>query len=350
MIDNKNTKPQLTEDKVQDIYVRKNFRNLNDYFSTQNQLYDFKFFDIEFYRATENQKVEHGLSYAPQDVIVTKITGDGIVSFNHGLFDSKYVNLSSDGPARVRFFVGSYWQSTNKQNDVKSSVTEYSAKVSASSSSLAAVSINIVRLTSGSGNYVPSTGAKALEIELVGAGGGGGGSSDATANGGTGGSGTETAFGSLFTASGGLGGSQAFVDNGGSISMNGVIDINSQYGSRGQGGNQVFTPTNTQVAGGMGGSNPLGPGGAGGRSGAAGDSATGFGAGGGGAGGAAAGATAMSGQGGGSGGYGRFLINKNLQKSYSYKIGIKGAGGTAGTNGYVGGDGYDGIIIIKEYY
>lgn len=124
MIDQKN--PVLNEDQIKDLYVRNNFKNLNTYFREQNQFLDFKFFDLAFDKKEDNRKVEHGFKYIPQDILVSKITGKGIVSFNHGLFDNKYINISSTDSARIRFFVGSYWNADKpKSNEAKDAVTEY---------------------------------------------------------------------------------------------------------------------------------------------------------------------------------------------------------------------------------
>jgi microcystin-dependent protein len=101
--------PILIIKEITDLYLRKNFQALRDYFDKQNQLLDFKFFEQKFAAATDNFKIAHGLGYAPDDVIVTKITGSGVVTFNVGLFDDQNIDLSVDGPCLVRFFVGSYW-------------------------------------------------------------------------------------------------------------------------------------------------------------------------------------------------------------------------------------------------
>jgi hypothetical protein len=128
MID-QNISPQLNEDKIQDVYLKKNFQNLNKYFNENNQMLDFKFFDLTFTGEESNRKVEHGLKTVPQDIIVLKVTGEGTVSFNHGGFTDKVIDVSSTGAARIRFLVGFYWKSEkSKNNDAKDSVTEYSAR------------------------------------------------------------------------------------------------------------------------------------------------------------------------------------------------------------------------------
>jgi hypothetical protein len=101
--------PQLATKEIQDIYVKKNFDNMVAYFKAQNQLLNFRFFDLVFSSATSNFLVAHGFTYIPQDVLVTKIIGPGTVTFNYGLFDGTNVNITTSGACRVRFFVGTYW-------------------------------------------------------------------------------------------------------------------------------------------------------------------------------------------------------------------------------------------------
>ncbi len=137
------SKPALSVKEITDLYVRKNFENLNNYFLGQNQLVDFKFFELNFTAATANYLLAHGLSYVPQDVIVTKVTGPGVVQFNHGLFDQANINLTVTGACRVRFFVGSYWNYISSVQSSTTDVQQFSSVLS----------------TGSSGSSVSSTGA-----------------------------------------------------------------------------------------------------------------------------------------------------------------------------------------------
>lgn len=98
--------PYLTVSQLQDQYVRKNFENLNKYFQDQNQLLDFKFFEQVFTKAQTGVKIAHGLSSPPLDVIVTRLTGTGAVTFQYASFDATYIILDVSGPCQIRFFAG----------------------------------------------------------------------------------------------------------------------------------------------------------------------------------------------------------------------------------------------------
>lgn len=128
------TKPKLRVEEIQDLFLRKNFQELREYFLGQNQLMDFKHFDLTFSEAQKNFKVKHGLPRAPLDIIVTKITGEGTVSFNHGLFDSTSMDLTVSGKCRIRFFAGTYWNSQSTSPDDKDAVTKFSSGTDSSSS------------------------------------------------------------------------------------------------------------------------------------------------------------------------------------------------------------------------
>lgn len=100
--------PVLQISQIQDAYIRKNFENLDAYFKGQNQLLDFKFFEVIFTAAQTGLKVAHGLTTIPLDILVTQVTGAGKVTFKHGSFDPTYLVLDSTGVCRIRFFAGTY--------------------------------------------------------------------------------------------------------------------------------------------------------------------------------------------------------------------------------------------------
>lgn len=106
--------PKINTKDIQDVYVRKNFQLLQDHFISQNQLLNFKFFEVIFTKATANYKLAHGFNYVPEDIIVSKLVGTGALTFNYGLFDTKNLDMTATGPCRVRFFVGSYWNYATK--------------------------------------------------------------------------------------------------------------------------------------------------------------------------------------------------------------------------------------------
>lgn len=100
--------PTIAIDSIQDQYVRKNFEALDQYFSGQNQLLDFKFFELVFTQAVTGFKKAHGLSYTPLDILVTRISGTGAVIFKYDQFDSSNLVMDVTGACRIRFFVGTY--------------------------------------------------------------------------------------------------------------------------------------------------------------------------------------------------------------------------------------------------
>lgn len=100
------TNPFLAIQQIQDQYIRANFQNLQTYFQNQNQLLDFKFFELEFKAAQTGFLQAHGLPYVPLDIIVTRLSGTGAVTFQYGKFDTKNIVMDVSGPCRIRFFVG----------------------------------------------------------------------------------------------------------------------------------------------------------------------------------------------------------------------------------------------------
>jgi hypothetical protein len=201
---------------------------------------------------------------------------------------------------------------------------------------------NIVRFSSGSGTYTPSSGVLYIKVRMAGGGGGGGGSGTGSTYGSNG---TSSTFGStLLVANAGSGGA-APAGNGGS---GGSTTISSgAIGSGFTGGNGSPSGYTADTSGGSGAASFFGGAGGGGYRGTAGlSAAAGTGSGGGGGGGSP---SVASSSGGGAGGYLDAQIN-SLAASYTYSVGSGGGGGTAGTSGYAGGSGGSGVIIVEEYY
>lgn len=117
--------PALLTKEIQDIYTKKNFESLVTYFTSQNQLLGFNFFELNITAATTaTQSIKHNLAYTPKDVVVTQATGTGQISFLYGKFDSTFLYYTASGPCRIRFFVGSYFNDTSK---VTAGSTDYQA-------------------------------------------------------------------------------------------------------------------------------------------------------------------------------------------------------------------------------
>ena len=202
--------------------------------------------------------------------------------------------------------------------------------------------------TTGTGTYTVPTGAKWLQVKMVGGGGGGGGGN----NGGNGGTGGNTTFGtSLLTANGGGFGyiaASGLVGYGGSATIaSPTIGINLSGGQGACGGFQSTTGTGDYPSV-SGGNSAFGGGGGGqlNQPGQNGATNTGAGA----AGGPSIANVPTTGGGGGAGGYIEAYITSSLASTYSYAVGAGGSAGTAGTNGYVGGAGGSGIIYITAYF
>ena len=193
--------------------------------------------------------------------------------------------------------------------------------------------------TSGSGTYTTPSGCAAIDVELIGGGGGAGGSGT---GGGSGTAGNNTTFSTLTGSGGGAGAGAGGATGAGGAAAGGDVNI--------PGGSGGSYPAQAVGSGGAGGNGFFGGGAAGNSPGAAGlNGATN--SGGGGSGGTIGGSTSTStgGQGGGAGGYVRKFI-ASPAATYSYSVGGTAAGGSAGTNGFAGGSGAAGIIIVTEFY
>jgi len=188
----------------------------------------------------------------------------------------------------------------------------------------------IVRITSGSGNWTVPAGVYRIRVTCVGGGGGGGEGYNPGANGANGGS---TTFTGATTGAGGGGGTGA-TGGGGAIAEGGLGAAGGAGSAGGSGAAGTITGTAVGGAGG----------GAGGRGTQLGVGSVGNYGGGGGGGASAYGA------GGGGGGTNISLVIGNVLTvipgaSIAYSVGTGGAGGSS--SGSAGGDGGSGIIIIE---
>jgi hypothetical protein len=205
-------------------------------------------------------------------------------------------------------------------------------------------------LTSGSGaTYTTPTGARQLQITIVGGGGGGGGNAtDGTGSaGGTGGSSSFDNAGTNYVAIGGSGGQKGQTANApdggnGGTGGTGGTSPNTYSIPGGVGGNGLFGGGSGQL-GGNGGSSALGGGVNHNTTAIANSGAGGCGAPTGGS------ATPYSGGGGGGGECKKVIINAPAA-TYTYTVGAAGTAGTAGTGGNAGTAGASGRIIVEEFY
>ena len=112
-----NNSPNLFINEIQDVYVRKNFQVLRDYFTAQNQLLNFQFAEISFTEAKSGFSLAHTLNCIVQDIVLMRITGTGKVSFLYDKFTTSAVIMDVDGPCRIRFLYGTYWNFTSSLNN-----------------------------------------------------------------------------------------------------------------------------------------------------------------------------------------------------------------------------------------
>lgn len=100
--------PILLIKEIADLYLRKNFELLQEYFDKENQLLGFKFVEFSTDGAVTNLKVPHLLGFIPRDLIRTGKIGTSSVTFNRGLFDAENLDVTTAGAVRVRLLAGTY--------------------------------------------------------------------------------------------------------------------------------------------------------------------------------------------------------------------------------------------------
>lgn len=193
--------------------------------------------------------------------------------------------------------------------------------------------------------------AKPIQLHVSAWGGGGSGTGSGTASATNGTAGTPSTFGTslLSAGGGGVGNYQGAGGTGGTNTINSPAKtVKNIIGGNGDG--YMTTSAAVAICGGSGGVNPLG-GSSGqttvGNAGLAGATNTGAGGGGG-----ATNNTSSNyrGSGGGAGGYLEAIIN-SPSATYSYVVGAAGSpSGVAGTNGFGGGAGGSGCIVVEERY
>lgn len=120
--------PVLNTKEIQDLYIRQNFVNLAAYFSAQNQLLGFNFFELNIAAATAApQTLTHKLGYIPKDIIVTHFTGTGTLQFQYSAFTTTTIQYVATGPIRIRFYVGTYFADTSVVPTVSTDIQNITA-------------------------------------------------------------------------------------------------------------------------------------------------------------------------------------------------------------------------------
>jgi len=99
----------LRTDKIVDESVRDSMQGVEVYLQAQALLQgEWKFFEINFTGEQTNLKYAHDFNFTPTDVLITSIQGDHRVVFNYELFDGTNLDITTEGPVKVRFFAGRY--------------------------------------------------------------------------------------------------------------------------------------------------------------------------------------------------------------------------------------------------
>jgi len=193
-------------------------------------------------------------------------------------------------------------------------------------------------LTAGAGTYTTPVGARQLRTRMVGGGsGGGGGNNTALAS-----NAPDTTFGTL-VAGGARGGNVSNpglggVPIGGDVNLKGGLGSQGEYSASGVAG----------ASGGSGAASVFGGSGCGSYNGAGLPALPNTGAGGGG-GGIGSSSVLSSAAGGSAGGYLEKIIDTPAA-SYSYSVASASPAQVGGVDGFTGGNGGSGIIIIDEFY
>ena len=202
----------------------------------------------------------------------------------------------------------------------------------------------VTTYTSSSGTYTTPTGAKYLQVEMIGggSGGGGGGNSGTTGASSTAGN---TTFGGN-TCYGAAGGATA--SSGGAATLaTGFLGV----AMTGNNGMSLMATSTASVygSGGIGGSGPWGGCGTGSANSPGSAAIANSGSGGGGGGYVLSASLQYTGCGGSAGGYIKAIV-ASPSATYSYAVGANSAGGAAGTQGFAGAAGGSGQIIVTAYF
>lgn len=90
--------------------IKQNFELVQSKFKDQKLLMEWEFFDISFDAAVTDRMFKHNLGYQPKDVLVTRLTGPGALTFEYDKFNQSFIKITTTGACRARFFVGTYKQ------------------------------------------------------------------------------------------------------------------------------------------------------------------------------------------------------------------------------------------------
>ena len=111
-------KPEISIKEIQDDVVRHNFELLKEYFENQNQLQDFVHLVISIDSAQTNVKIRHGLGFVPRDILRTRKTGSGNITFNRSLFTDQLLDITTTGAVEFRGYFGRYIRDDAVETDL----------------------------------------------------------------------------------------------------------------------------------------------------------------------------------------------------------------------------------------
>lgn len=100
---------ELILKEIGDRYTRENFFRLLRFIQDQIILHgNWKLYEKTFEGAVTNFKMAHNQIFIPTDVIQLSVIGDHNVYFNFDKFTRVDLDITADGPVKIRFLAGSY--------------------------------------------------------------------------------------------------------------------------------------------------------------------------------------------------------------------------------------------------
>jgi len=126
---------------IAEVYVQKNFKLLQEYHDAQGQLDGFKFLEFSLTDATNSKKIPHGLGFVPRDIVRTRLTGQGKLTFHYSEFTREHIVVSSTGAARFRGFAGTYAKEQTPETVTSTEYEEMSALQASGSGTVVTVAV-----------------------------------------------------------------------------------------------------------------------------------------------------------------------------------------------------------------
>lgn len=149
--------PQVAIDQLKDPLLQRNFKNLQNFFDTEIITMGFRFMEFTLDKETVNAKFAHNLGYIPKDVLVTRLTGEGQITFNYNLFDNRNIDVTVTGPVKVRLFIGTYRKETASGSQLTDAdIQTFSAGATTESSSGSATDPGVIAAFGGPPANIPS--------------------------------------------------------------------------------------------------------------------------------------------------------------------------------------------------